>query len=273
MKPPKTPFIGDYITDDVITINPGTKSHKELSVPEIVFEYGKKEGALKKLAQILPIVIPTMINMRKSNSSLKTNPETNIKGLDPDLFSELKAYALKLGCTQVGFTKVPNDFIFRNKKILFPYAIVLTMEMDKDQIAKTPKLAAGKEVWRAYRDLGIIVNKIAHFLRKNGIQAQAGPALGGDVNYPLLAEKAGLGRIGKHGLLISEPTGPCQRIAAVYTNIENMSFTDTEKHNWINDYCDKCNICVKKCPADAIYEKNKIFEDGTRQCIDYKKCA
>ena len=92
MKPPKTPLIDDYINVDVATINPGTKSHSGLSVPEIVFTYGKKDGALKKMAQILPIVIPTMINMRKSYSSLKNNPQKSELNRDPQLFNEIKEY-------------------------------------------------------------------------------------------------------------------------------------------------------------------------------------
>ncbi|MBK5242991.1 hypothetical protein [Clostridium sp.] len=40
------------------------------------------------------------------------------------------------------------------------------------------------------------------FLKQRGYKTEAGPAVGGEVNYPLLAEKVGLGSIGKHGLFL-----------------------------------------------------------------------
>jgi len=136
-------------------------------------------------------------------------------------------------------------------------------------------MEAGKEVWRSYAALGKIVNQLADFLRAHGHNAQAGPALGGDVNYPRLAQKAGLGHIGRPGILISRGSGPSQRIAAVYTNIENLPYTDSQSqaYDWIPAFCDTCKRCVKACPAQAIYASPKIFPDGSEQHIDYTKCA
>ncbi|MHA1167893.1 MAG: 4Fe-4S dicluster domain-containing protein, partial [Candidatus Hodarchaeales archaeon] len=42
---------------------------------------------------------------------------------------------------------------------------------------------------------------------------------------------------------------------------------------WIPEYCDRCNHCVKACPANAIYSKPKILENSHQQSIDYTKCA
>ena len=147
------------------------------------------------------------------------------------------------------------------------------MDMKKSKIGKAPNITAGKEVWRTYAELGKIVNHLSQFLRERGYNAQAGPALGGEVNYPLLAQKAGLGYIGKHGILISRRNGPSQRIAVVYTDIENLPNTDSDRYNWIPAFCVTCNRCVDKCPGDAIYKEARVFEDGSQQHIDYRKCA
>jgi len=117
------------------------------------------------------------------------------------------------------------------------------------------------------------VNKIAAYLRNKGYNVQAGPAIGGEVNYPLLAQKAGLGFIGKNGLLISKDCGPRQRISVVYTDIENIQYTDSNKTNWVLEFFDTCNRCVRECPANAIFKDTKIFKDGSHQHIDYTKCA
>jgi epoxyqueuosine reductase len=108
----------------------------------------------------------------------------------------------------------------------------------------------------------VIVNKVADFLRQRGFNAHAGPAVGGDVNYIPVAIDAGLGISGKNGLLITRHSGPRVRLAAVYTDIENLPFAQENPHGWVRDYCDVCNICVQKCPADAIYPVTKTLTDG-----------
>ena len=273
MKPPKIPELITYVSKETTLIEPDEKSHFGQSVPEIVFTHGNKKNALKNIIPILPLMIPTLINMKKSYRSVVDNPPSNQDTADISMMKELEQYAKKLGCREIGYTQVPREYIFSNKKILFNNAIILTIEMDKKAIDKAPTLTAGKEVWLAYRKLGKIVNKLSDILRKRGYPAQAGPALGGDVNYPLLAQKAGLGRIGRHGLLISEEVGSRQRIAAVYTNIKNLPYTDSDKYKWIDSWCQKCRRCVQKCPGEAIYENPEIFKDGTHQHINLKKCA
>ena len=87
----------------------------------------------------------------------------------------------------------------------------------------------------------------------------------------LLAEKAGLGTIGTHGLLISPNVGPRQRIAAVYTSIENLPEINTNEHLWIKDFCTKCKRCVKACPTKAIFAKPKRDHHDTIKHIDYTR--
>lgn len=41
----------------------------------------------------------------------------------------------------------------------------------------------------------------------------------------------------------------------------------------IRRFCDSCNRCVEKYPAQAIYRDIKVFDDGTIEHIDYKKCS
>lgn len=68
-----------------------------------------------------------------------------------------------------------------------------------------------------------------------------------DVSHKMTATRAGLGWIGKTDLLISESFGPRLRLTTIlleqypgYTGIP------IEKSS-----CGDCNICVKKCPAQA----------------------
>lgn len=267
------PNINDYISENTSVIASAPNSHEGYIVPELITTHVKGGMKVNDLAAMLPKLLPTIKEAKNSYRTLKNNPNLNKKTISDTILEELKEYSYTIGVSDIAFTKVSPTMIFKDRKILFDNAIVFTMEMKRESIDTAPSKKAKIEIFRTYLGLGIVVNKIAKFLREKGFNAQAGPALGGDVNYSLLAQKAGLGVIGKHGLLISPQFGPSFRIAAVYTDIENLPFNTTNNHMWVNSFCDKCNRCVKKCPSGAIYKETKIFDDGSKECIDYKKCA
>lgn len=273
MKAPKMVDIKNYISESVSVITPTNISPKGLFVPKVVSAYGKISGFLKVIPFLFHHIIKTLLNIRKSYGSLKKNLSLNQTHISTDALRDFEVYAKKLGCSQIGYTKVPRDYIFSNKVILFENAIVFTMDMNKRKMKNAPSIATSREVWRAYAGLGLIVNKLTDYLRNKGFRAQASPALGGETNYPYLAQKAGMGYIGKHGLLISKNNGPSQRIAAIYTNIKNLPYTDSEEHKWIPEFCESCNRCVKTCPSQAIYKNTLMKDNGHFQHIDYKKCA
>jgi len=217
--------------------------------------------------------ISTLKEMAKSASSIRKNPYTGNKILDKETLSELEEYARSLGIAEMGYTRVNPRYIFRGFKILYQNAIVFSIEMDKEKIRQAPNMASFVEVFRTYYVVGVVVNKIADFLRERGYNAHTGPAAGGDVNYIPVAIDAGLGVAGKNGLLMTRKNGPRVRLAAVYTDIENLPFAQDNPHGWIQEYCESCNLCVEKCPADAIFMETKTLADGGPAFIDHTKCA
>ena len=269
----KIPNIMGYIRKGTATINPDEKSHLGLVVPQIVMDNGSIRAKIMTFPLIGKKLLGSIKAMKESYRDLYNQPVDAITTISKQDFKDLKVYIKSLDIDDVGFTTVNPSLIFSNKKILFDRAIVLLMQMKKEIINTAPSPSANKEIFRTYHHLGVCVNKIADFLKQRGYKAQAGPAIGGEVNYPLLAQKAGLGQIGKHGLLITPKLGVSLRIATVYTEIENLPKSGENIHQWIADFCDGCSKCVRECPADAIYKKTKIFKDSTHQHIDYKKCA
>lgn len=227
-----------------------------------------------KMLLVLPYALKTIYYARKSIKSVRKNPANPRRGVDEGFIKDLEALARELGVSAVGYTRVPRNYIFSNAALLYDNAVVLLMAMDKDRMKKAPGVWAGIEVFRTYARLSKAVYKISEFMRKRGYGAQPDPPIGRSTHFPLLAQKAGLGWIGKSGLLISEERGPSQRIAAVYTSAE-LPYTDDggEKYSWIPQFCETCNRCVQKCPAKAIYPQPMEGPDGQRIYIDYKKCA
>lgn len=257
--------------DHPVTSHPQAREPR--LVPLVIIDYGNLMARFKQIRYIGRLLVKSVSEMAKSASSIRKNPYAGKRTIDPETLRGLEAYAKGLGISEIGYTEVNPRHIFRNFKILYKNAMVFTIEMDKEKIKQAPSIPTFIEIFRTYYEVGVIVNKVADYLRKRGYNAHSGPAIGGDVNYIPVAIDAGLGMSGKNGLLITKKNGPRIRLAAVFTDIENLPFSRENPHAWIGDYCQNCNICVHKCPANAIYLETKTHIDLGPVFIDHTKCA
>ena len=119
-------------------------------------------------------------------------------------------------------------------------------------------------------------------LQKKGYRAIAVPAsqtvsresIAGLISHKLVAAEAGLGRIGRHALFISEEFGPAVRLASVLTNCPVCPPYDQRRQS---GECGSCAACVAACPAGAI--SGKEYQIGMRRedffdaecCSNYMK--
>ena len=195
-----------------------------------------------------------LVDLEK-NGQLTGSPENLMQGYpNVEMWQALSAYAWDEWRVLLGFTEVPAEVVFRDKAVLFKYALVAIQEMDKDKIAAAPDLDAGQEVLAVYNSLGVAVNDIARWLRKNyGVRCQSNHPLGGLVSTVPLAVKAGMGWSGCNGLLITPVFGQRQRIAPIFLEVPIFAFTDSDEHRWIEEYCALCHRCQKACPTGAIF--------------------
>ncbi|AFM14682.1 epoxyqueuosine reductase [Turneriella parva] len=86
------------------------------------------------------------------------------------------------------------------------------------------------------------------------------------------ARLAGLGKIGRNGMLIAAGSGSYFLIAAVLTNevlaaevVESLA--QTKGPNDIADICGECNLCVEACPTAALTGDGLMKTD---RCISYQ---
>jgi epoxyqueuosine reductase len=208
----------------------------------------------------------------KAIQSLDQNPSMPKSTISPEDLKTFENYAKSLDIGVLGYTRLPRQWIFKDRAVLYDNVIVLLKEMDKDKIAKAPSVDTFKMVMETYDSLSKTVNTLTGYLRELGYGAQGGYPLGGLTLFPPLAAAAGLGWNGRHGLLITPQFGPRQRIAAIYTSINNLPFSESNTHSWIRDFCDKCGRCIRTCPAKAIRESPVIHGSERRTHITRDKC-
>jgi ferredoxin len=220
----------------------------------------------------IKIMGPTMLGILRSLRSLAQNPSQPRTEAEPELIADLEDYLLGLGASSVGYTRVEERWIFRNKAILHTNAIVMSMEMDKPRIETAPSQDGLEAVLEIYRDLGRIANKGADYLRKHGYSAHAGHPLMGLALYPPLAQMAGLGWMGANGLLVTPEHGPRVRLATIFTSIENLPYSTENEHQWVEEFCAACQVCVHKCPVEAIMPQPQRHDNGRISYVINERC-
>lgn len=272
-RPPKQLTFETYLRDQDHPIPSHPEARDPRIVPLVVFDYGSTMARVRQMRYVGKYLVAAVREMAKSARSVQNNPYTGKKAIDAETLKEIEEYARSLGVTDIGYTMVNPRHIFKGFRLLFPNALVFTMEMDREKIKQAPSMPSFIEIFRTYLQLGVIVNQISDFLRERGYNALAGPAIGGDVNYIPVAIDAGLGYSGKNGLLITKDNGPRIRLAAVFTDIENLPFSEENPFEWVREYCESCNLCIEKCPTDAIYMETQTHADGGPIFVDHTLCA
>lgn len=272
-KPPWFISVSTWIKKDDSPVKSGPKARDPIIIPLLEMQYGSITTKLKMVGKLMSMFKSIMVNMRESAKSITKNPKLGKRTISKADLEKLESIAKEYGVSTIGYTKIDPDFIFKGFEILYDNAIIVTMEMDNNIVGKGTGQENMNEIMRTYDGLGQVVNRIADFLREQGYNCHASPAFGGDINTVPAAQAAGLGYIGHNGILVSPEYGSCLRLAAVFVDIDNLPIPEKNEYEWIADFCNSCNRCVEKCPAQAIYREPHFNDKGGRVYIDPIKCV
>lgn len=185
------------------------------------------------------------------------------------LTAHIKKFSAFLGAAKTGIAKMVPHFYYSHKgrnnrfgdeiSTKLPYGIAFLVEMDERLIDRTPQLESAFAVTKGYMDAAILSIWIAQYLRNLGYDAIAHTDGNYEVNCPMVAEGAGLGQIGRIGILVSPEFGPRVRLGVVTTNAPLLL---DEPHDFdMKAFCEACNRCSRTCPGKAI-------SSGASQCFD-----
>ncbi len=202
---------------------------------------------------------------------------------DPETLTRfVRGWALKLGAADCGVTELRAEHLYSVKgrgahwgeevHLAHRWAVALTVEMDHRMLQAAPDAPTVMESAQQYLAAGAIAVQIAVALRALGWPAEAHIDAHYKVVCPLVARDAGLGEIGRMGLLMTPRLGPRVRIAVVTTEAPLLpsapAFDPT-----VLDFCTLCEKCARVCPTQAIPSGPMEVVDGVpRWKIDQEAC-
>ncbi len=94
------------------------------------------------------------------------------------------------------------------------------------------------------------------------------------LNDRAICYESGLGYVGKNSMLIDDEYGSFVFLGSILTDLEitannefdNRLNNNTSKNNNRLSKCGNCNICINKCPNNAIMDNNLI---NAKRCVSY----
>ena len=194
--------------------------------------------------------------------------------IDPEEAARfIKERIIALGARHVGIGRLDPAFLYTHTgrglggwgekvEVAHKTAVSFTLEMDYDAVRRGPRLETTVETGRRYvqgAEIGIVV---ADLIRSLGYDAR--PHMEGSsylAILPPLAARAGLGEVGRIGILMNEELGPRCRLGLVTTDMPLAA--DAPAPFGASLFCEKGRKCADACPSGAIPKGGKVPWNGT----------
>jgi reductive dehalogenase len=219
--------------------NPSDWSPEEVSkiVKKAAKFYGASLSGIAKLDE-------RWIYSHRYNEQARSRNENPPAGQEPPIVFEDVDHPLERG----------------DKSLVIPrsmkYVVSLAFEMDYDGMETSIGGPASAATGNGYSRMTFTAACLAEFVRALGYNAiPSGNCTG--LSIPVAID-AGLGELGRLGLLITPKFGPRVRLAKVITDMPLIP--DHPISFGVTEFCEICGKCAKECPGNAISENSRTFD-------------
>jgi len=201
----------------------------------------------------------------------------------PEMTETLKGLVLRYGACDVGITELQPYHVYSHVgrgsgtwgepiEVDHRWAIAFTVEMDQATMRCAPAAPVVAESARQYVESARIAIQLAALIRSLGYPARAHI----DGNYrliaPLVGRDAGLGEIGRLGILMTPRLGPRVRLGVVTTDLPLSPDRPWDDLS-VLDFCSVCKKCAENCPTGSIpLGEREPIDGGRRWAIDADSC-
>jgi len=143
------------------------------------------------------------------------------------------------------------------------HAVSIAVGIDPLLIKTGPVLSMASEIMRVYTRLANISTTLAGYIRALGYPARAHIISNYQVLCVPIAIEAGMGELGRHGLMITKELGSCLKLTTVTTDLPLAN--DPSRDIGVDEFCRDCKICAETCPGGAIPRTGKRVVRGVEK--------
>ncbi|GAA4548296.1 4Fe-4S dicluster domain-containing protein [Pseudonocardia xishanensis] len=190
---------------------------------------------------------------------------------DEVLAAELRALAAGSGISAIGFADYDPRYVFQEHvhERVGDRVIVCVQEQNWESTQRIPSTRSERTALSTYGELIERAAELVDHLKARGYRAMlhdpAGSAM--MIHYGV---EAGLGQLGLNGQLLTPFAGSRCRLIGIDTDAPLPVGRPVDFG--ITGLCDKCRICVRRCPSGAIPQNRRFHRGVEKAKINTKRC-
>ncbi len=225
-----------------------------------------------------PMMASTFTVIEEISRDIEWQPhplgDAPVEASGEELAKRIKGFAKYLGAVRVGCTALNPAYVYSHIgrspgkwgariDLNHKNAIAIAVPMEHDMVRHAPDLPECTETGFEYLEAGKIAMVLAKYINLLGYEARAHV----DANYRVMcvpiAADAGIGELGRLGLLIAPTYGPRIRLSVVTTNIDLAH--DAPISFGVQDFCTFCKKCADICPSGSVDKGDKAVYKGVEK--------
>ncbi len=190
---------------------------------------------------------------------------------DATLTGLVRAKAAELGLSAIGIAAYNEQYAFAPHlgKQIGDRVIVCLLEQNYEMTQETPSVKAERAALHAYAECMMLAADLAKFIRSQGYRAESHTPEGKGISIQYGVE-TGLGQLGLNGQLLTPQAG--SRVRLIGINTDAPLTVDGPRDFGIPKICDQCQVCVQRCPSNAIPSRRFMYRGVEKAKINTKRC-